>query len=331
MSATPTGDLEATPTDAAELIQRIARLEDAVRTLAAERTDDAPPELTPEFVAKLAKAALAIGNIPKKGKNREHNYDFARDADIVAAVRKELFGAGLIFIPRMRRVTRLPIQSRNNNPGVHATVMFSFTITDGTTSLHVPRWEGEGSDFPGEKAVYKASTGAKKQFLVTALLLDTGDAGDPEHDGGGETGAAQAAQPRGRQQKRDDGPVKISPSMRNKLYATAGEHGLSNRRLHVLLSFLTRADANGEPLAGGGKELTSINDIPRAWFDVLLEGVVTHGKLEGARRGAAWAAIDEWAEREGVAAVDDEGPDGRPAPKAGKDEAPTTGAGPEPT
>lgn len=127
------------------------------------------------LAAKLAKIGGALGNIPKRGWNPNQQYRFARETDLVSALRPYLAASGILIT---FSVTNHEILQRQdpNAKGMLTHITLHWTVTDGqdTISGDMP---GYGMD-SGDKGVYKAITGAKKYVLMTLFLIDTGD--DPE-------------------------------------------------------------------------------------------------------------------------------------------------------
>lgn len=126
---------------------------------------------------KLAWVMSQVGWIQKTGRNEKQGYKYATDADVSDVVREKLAEAGVAVIPYVQSVSFREIQGQNKAIPV-ATVIMDFTFVCGEEKQTV-RTVGEGMD-PGDKAVYKAMTGATKYALLKTFLLPTGD--DPERD-----------------------------------------------------------------------------------------------------------------------------------------------------
>ncbi len=133
---------------------------------------------------KLAKAQEAAKAVEKKGRNKEQGYDFVRAVDVVAIAREALHGAGLfatftIGEPILREVT-----SKSGTGGLFVSLTGTLAVYDsenGDGAFAVVTTPGTGIDYPGDKAVYKAITGASK--YAHALVLDLPFGEDPEQDG----------------------------------------------------------------------------------------------------------------------------------------------------
>jgi len=126
---------------------------------------------------KLAKITGTLENVPKKGYNQAQKYRFARETDLVAAIRPYLAAAGVIITFSVTEHEIIPRQNVDAK-GLLTRVRLHWTVTDGHESLEGDM-DGYGMD-AGDKGIFKAITGAKKYILMTLFLIDTGD--DPEAD-----------------------------------------------------------------------------------------------------------------------------------------------------
>lgn len=137
---------------------------------------------------KIAHVRANLAFIEKRGKNKHHDYEYATAADVQGLVGKALAEAGVIIGMRDLVIEYETAKTRANNDENVAKIscIYSFLDTDSDEKLDYPA-QGEGRD-PGDKAVYKARTGAMKYFLSQALCLGLGDdpeeTGDEEHERG---------------------------------------------------------------------------------------------------------------------------------------------------
>lgn len=132
---------------------------------------------TPRPLAtKLARIMGELRHVPKNGYNSFHKYAYTMESDIVDALRGHLAAAGVIIMPSVVGHTVAEADRKQTI----ATVTLELTIIDGESgdSL-VSQWVGQGMD-QGDKAYYKAYTGAMKYALLKTFLISTGD--DPEQD-----------------------------------------------------------------------------------------------------------------------------------------------------
>lgn len=134
------------------------------------------------LVKKLAEVMEAVERIPKRGRNTFHNYDYATEADIVAAVRSELAKRHVMLLPEVVSCDFRELQpNKDGKPRDPLTVLhMTFTFLDGESDEVIAKpWIGIGQD-GGDKGVYKAMTGGEKYFLMKTFLMPTGD--DPERE-----------------------------------------------------------------------------------------------------------------------------------------------------
>lgn len=140
-----------------------------------------PPQLPPAFIAKLSRVLGKIHRVPKRGRNEFHRYDYATEADIMAAVRLPLAEEGLFIVPNLDHKDVVPWDlGGGKGPQFKTTVFMTFYLCDSETGAYLPeRFQGEGIDNL-DKGLAKAITAATKYFLKTTFLIATGD--DPEAD-----------------------------------------------------------------------------------------------------------------------------------------------------
>ncbi len=133
------------------------------------------PEKKPNLVMKLAEVMLAVSHVEKRGRNDFHKYDYATDADILAAVRKELAERNVVLLPGCDAEHRESVGSKGE---VVTSLSMTMTFLDGDSGETLERpWRGWGTD-KLDKGGYKAMTGGEKYFILKSFLLPTGD--DPE-------------------------------------------------------------------------------------------------------------------------------------------------------
>lgn len=140
-------------------------------------------QLVKTLAAKLAEACSNVGGVEKKGRNEAQRYTYVKAADVAKAIRHELFERGVVIIPDEVECLNKQIsfmnakgETRNAN---EVQIRTAYHITDGHETL-VMHGYGIAWD-SGDKAIYKAKTGALKYFLRgLGLIPDEKD--DPEAD-----------------------------------------------------------------------------------------------------------------------------------------------------
>lgn len=151
------------------------------------------PVLRTSLASKLARIMGELESVPKRGRNDFHGYDYATEADIAAAVRSKLAAAGVAVCI-----------TTNGEPTLQGDLMLvplTISLVDGETGeLWGGNFYGAAQD-KGDKALWKAMTGAMKYFLLKTFLISTGD--DPEADVSTDERAAARTEPR---QATDGGP-----------------------------------------------------------------------------------------------------------------------------
>jgi hypothetical protein len=129
---------------------------------------------------KLALVRRRLGYIQKRGHNELHNYSYVTAADLAGAVGDVLAELGVLVVPRLESISHEP--ARSGRPDgkhlTHVVMNYSFVDVDTAEDITV-KVAGEGVD-AGDKAPYKAMTGALKYALLQSFLLATGD--DPEDE-----------------------------------------------------------------------------------------------------------------------------------------------------
>jgi hypothetical protein len=128
---------------------------------------------------KLAEVRRRIGYIQKRGHNERFNYSYVMAADIAGAVGDLLAELGVVVIPSLENITYESTAGRSETTRIARVVMaYTFSDVDSGEEI-VAKVAGQGLDV-GDKAPYKAMTGALKYALLQSFLLATGD--DPEDE-----------------------------------------------------------------------------------------------------------------------------------------------------
>jgi hypothetical protein len=126
---------------------------------------------------KFAEVRRRLGYVQKRGHNERHNYNYVTAADLAGSVGDILAELGVVVIPQLQSIsTETPRSSSDRIARVVMNYRFVDAKSGEELTVRVP---GEGAD-PGDKAPYKAMTGALKYALLQSFLLSTGD--DPEDE-----------------------------------------------------------------------------------------------------------------------------------------------------
>lgn len=129
---------------------------------------------------KLVKVLAGISRVPKSGRNKFHSYDYVKEEDLVDHIRPKLAEAGVFLFTSIESVSAAETVERKNSEGriVNIATLHTFVCAD-TGAEYSVKGAGCGED-SGDKALYKAITGAEKYMLMKNFLVATGD--DPEVD-----------------------------------------------------------------------------------------------------------------------------------------------------
>jgi hypothetical protein len=126
---------------------------------------------------KFAEVRRRLGYVQKRGHNERHNYSYVTAADLAGSVGDILAELGVVVIPQLQSISTEPPRSSSDRI---ARVVMNYRFVDARSGEELTvRVAGEGAD-PGDKAPYKAMTGALKYALLQSFLLSTGD--DPEDE-----------------------------------------------------------------------------------------------------------------------------------------------------
>ncbi len=129
---------------------------------------------------KLAEVRRRIGYIQKRGFNERNNYSYVTAADLAGAVGDILAELGVVIIPRLESISYESSGGGRAEVARAAQVVMAYTFTDVDSGDEITtKVAGQGLD-AGDKAPYKAMTGALKYALLQSFLLATGD--DPEDE-----------------------------------------------------------------------------------------------------------------------------------------------------
>jgi len=129
---------------------------------------------------KLAVVRRRLAYVQKRGHNERHHYNYVTAADIAGAVGNILAELGVVVVPRLESISHEAPRPGRGEPEHVARVVMSYSFVDVDTAEEITvKTAGEGLD-SGDKAPYKAMTGALKYALLQSFLLATGD--DPEEE-----------------------------------------------------------------------------------------------------------------------------------------------------
>ena len=127
---------------------------------------------------KARKLLVEMGVLGKKGENEYDHYKYFTEAQYKEVANKVLSQAGLEIKTNLVEMNNYSVQ--NSKTPVGRTAKMQYLIIDSETGFYEDTIiEGEGLD-RGDKAGYKAYTGAFKYFIANTFFIPTGD--DPESE-----------------------------------------------------------------------------------------------------------------------------------------------------
>lgn len=130
--------------------------------------------------AKLLDAQKAIKHVAKNGRNNFQGYDYATEADVLDQVKTVANENGLVITTSAYSEIGIYPPDPKGKSTRWAKVTLTYKVTDAETGETLEgSFDGYAED-SGDKAIYKATTGANKYFLMKFFGVPTGD--DPEKD-----------------------------------------------------------------------------------------------------------------------------------------------------
>lgn len=158
------------------------------------KANDISGPLPLKLLAKLCAIMGDLAWVEKRGENKDQNYTYATEADILGEVRPKLAAAGIYVRTILREEKRIitGINGNDNSPIILCRVETLHTFCD-TASGEAMDVIGIGfaREMKDDKAFYKAYTGSIKYAFTKEFLLSTGD--DPENETPEEKAAKKAA------------------------------------------------------------------------------------------------------------------------------------------
>lgn len=168
-----------------------------------------------------------VGYVQKKGKiTQGMKYNYAKESDFIEAIRPAMVEMGIVVhssgISDIERTENSKVTkytddrngavSERDQTVYHFSAIYHFTFvhTPSNTSITTAA-AGEGIDRNGDKAAYKASTGAMKYALRQTFLIETGD--DPDDTPSGDMAKSAPAR---------TAPAKVSAPARQPLISIPG-------------------------------------------------------------------------------------------------------------
>jgi len=112
-----------------------------------------------------------VGMVSKDGDNSFHKYKYASEAAYLKAIRPLLIKYRVQVVPSVGGPVVTPA---DNSELVHVVMRFTFVNIDNPDDQLTTSIPASGGD-KGDKAIYKALTGAKKYLFSLTFMTETGD------------------------------------------------------------------------------------------------------------------------------------------------------------
>lgn len=140
-----------------------------------------PTMVCPKLAQKIFNVMSEVGTVEKTGRNTAQNYDYAKETDVLDAVRPLLIKNKLLLIKIAEEYKNTAVHSTRSGTGQTLTELCAtYRWIDIETGHYLDTQQVSTGIDTGDKGSYKASTGGKKYNLLTNLFISTGD--DPEAD-----------------------------------------------------------------------------------------------------------------------------------------------------
>lgn len=131
------------------------------------------------LVQKIAKVQAGLPpEIKKEGYNAKQGFHYVTEAQVKKLIRHPLAILGVIIVPKYETTNEWTETTKKGGQMHYASVLGTFELRDGNESI-IGSMPGTGMDM-ADKAIYKAETGAQKNYLMQLFMISTGD--DPERD-----------------------------------------------------------------------------------------------------------------------------------------------------
>jgi len=121
------------------------------------------------------------GTMNKGGTNEHHRYSYVKESDVAKKFQELLVKHRVFLFSSVQQAESKQVQSSTGKPNILASVMMEYTFVnvDKPEETFSVGASGDGMD-AGDKAIYKALTGAHKYLLIRNFNLGSDD--DAEKD-----------------------------------------------------------------------------------------------------------------------------------------------------
>lgn len=138
-----------------------------------------PDEKKQSIFLKVANIMGDLDRVPKSGYNKNHDYHYVTESDVVGAVRPLMAKNKLVMMPSIKTYKQEDIATKYSKLYM-GTIEIEWILRDAESYEQVKfTMIGKGTDNL-EKDIYKAISGNKKYALISLFMIDSGD--DPERN-----------------------------------------------------------------------------------------------------------------------------------------------------
>jgi|SRR6185437_13020091 len=209
------------------------------------------------LIDKLAEACDAVGGIEKTGENKQQGYKYVKAADVAKAIRHELFKRGVVILQNEQKPEWVEFETKSGTVMKECRLAIEYIIKDSAESISVVGY-GVAMD-AGDKAIYKAKTGATKYFLRgLGLIPDEKDDVEADESVDREPIVRRPQQPpptNGNAHKPGEGLL-IAPFQKNAFLSAAKKSGKSSDQVNEYL---------------GSVGFESLDELPKTKFTEALK------------------------------------------------------------
>ena len=130
---------------------------------------------------KLLDIMSEAGTMEKAGYNAHNKYAYVKESDVSEKFQGLLAKHGVFILSSVLSCESKQVQSSTGKPNILSSVVMEYTLinVDDPKETYTVRASGDGMDV-GDKAIYKALTGAHKYFFIRNFNLGSDD--DAEKD-----------------------------------------------------------------------------------------------------------------------------------------------------
>jgi hypothetical protein len=243
-----------------------------------------------KLVQKLCEVMGAVGYIQKTGYNKQQGYKYAQETDVVEKVRAELAQRKVFLMNSVENTSFRTIRTAKGNELTVATLTVKYTFIDGESGEKLEfSGVGEGMD-SGDKAVYKAQTGALKYALMKTFLIPTGDDPERDHD---EEPQRQERNPQPQPQPTQKPQGLATVKQKKAIYAKAKAKGLIDEQIKKLVRYHLQRDTNNMTVKEASEIIELIDSMDGAELVQLIGAKaiematpITNEEIEEAMNGA---------------------------------------------